>query len=94
METATEPEGQAAPRVAPMGKTVPNFTRNGEVETLQDWWFIVEFATLKLIKKVVSIVLLFLLTFPIYTWDLDYCFQQNHMGLICNLGWAMETMDE
>jgi hypothetical protein len=57
----------------------------GVVETLQDWWFIIGFTTLKpIIQRFQSF--LFILIFPIYKWALDFTvFGRTAWGFVCNL---------
>lgn len=65
----------------------PQFHHMGGVvvETLQDWWFIIGFTTLKpIIQRFQSFLLI--LIFPIYKWALDFTvFGRTAWGFVCNL---------
>ena len=77
----------------------PQFHHMGGVvvETLQDWWFIIGFTTLKpIIQRFQSFLLI--LIFPIYKWALDFTvFGRTAWGFVMFClqleGWV-PSMDE
>jgi hypothetical protein len=65
------------------------------VETLQDWWFIIGFTTLKpIIQRFQSF--LFILIFPNLQMGFRlHCFRENRMGFCLQLeGWVLASIDE